>query len=96
MPGGAVVQAEIDDKLLTEIRRLAGEQGRSERDLLDEAVLGYLRDQVRKSGSLSDFFERVERWREVRGVEPLSEEEAMRLAVEEQHAWRRERAGERP
>jgi hypothetical protein len=28
-------------------------------------------------------------------VEPLSEDEAMRLAVEEQHAWRRERRSAR-
>ena len=29
------------------------------------------------------------------GVAPLSEDEAMRLAVEEQHAWRRERRSRR-
>jgi hypothetical protein len=90
------VQAEIDGRLLDEIRRLAAEQGRPERELLDEAVLGYLRDQVLRAESLSEFFARVERWREAQGVEPLPEDEAMRLAVEEQHAWRRERAGERP
>ena len=93
------MQAEIDDKLLGEIRRLADEQGRPQREILDEAVLAYLRDRALRSESLPELFERVERWRDAQGVEPLSEEEAMRLAVEEQHAWRRERrerAGERP
>jgi hypothetical protein len=33
----------------------------------------------------------VDRGQKERGVEPLSKEEAMRLAVEEQHTWRRER-----
>ena len=37
------VRAEIDEKLLAEVRRLADEQGRSERELLDEAVRIYLR-----------------------------------------------------
>ncbi len=32
----------------------------------------------------------VDAWQRERGVEPLSDEEAMRLAVEEQHASRRE------
>lgn len=94
------MQAEIDDRLLAEIRRLADERGRSERELLDEAVVSYLRDQVLWPESLPEFFERTRRWREAEGVEALSEEEAMRLAVEEQHAWRRERrersAGGRP
>ena len=48
-------------------------------------------DNLKKPGSFEDLFERVERGRRERGVEPLSEEEAMRLANEELHAWRRER-----
>ena len=39
----------------------------------------------------SDLFALVERWQRAKGVEPLSDEEAMRLAVEEQHATRGER-----
>lgn len=85
------MQTEIDDRLLAEIRRLADKQGRPERELLDEAVLAYLRDQVLHSESLPELFERVEHWRDAQSVETLSEEAAMRLAVEEQHAWRRER-----
>lgn len=41
--------------------------------------------------SLEELFEHVDKRRREAGVEPLSEEEAIRLAVEEQHAWRRER-----
>lgn len=45
----------------------------------------------KRPGSLQELFERVDRGQRERGVEPLSEDEAMRLAVEEQHAWRQER-----
>ena len=81
-------KTEIDAGLLKELRRRAEQQGRSEADLLDEAVRSYLE----RSRSLTGLLERVERGRRERGVEPLSEEEAMRLAVDEQHAWRRERS----
>lgn len=80
-------KTDIDAGLLEELRRRAEEQGRSEGELLDEAVRSYLK----RSRSLAELLERMERGRRERGVEPLSEEEAMRLAVEEQHAWRRER-----
>lgn len=42
-------------------------------------------------GSLNELFERIDRGQRERGVEPLSEEEAMRLANEELHAMRRAR-----
>lgn len=45
----------------------------------------------RRSGSLEEFFERLEQRRRDDGVEPLSEDEAARLATEELHAMRRER-----
>ncbi len=79
-------KTEIDAGLLEELRRRAEQQGRSEADLLDEAVRSYL------ERSLAGLLERMERGRHERGIEPLSEEEAMRLAVDEQHAWRRERS----
>lgn len=63
------------------------EQGRPERELLDEAVKSYLE----RPGSLAKLFEDIDRRQRERSVAPLSEDEAMRLAVEEQHAWRRER-----
>jgi hypothetical protein len=89
------VQAEIDEKLLKEIRRLAQKQGRSERELLDEAIRRYLQEPPRRSGSLKELFERIDRGQRERGVEPLSEEEAMELADEELHAMRRERRATR-
>jgi hypothetical protein len=42
------------------------------------------------AGNLEELFERIDRGQRERGVEPLSEEEAMRLADEELHAMRRE------
>jgi hypothetical protein len=89
------VQAEIDEKLLAEIRRLAAEQGRSERELLDEAIRRYLQEPRRRSSSLEELFERIDRGQRERGVKPLSEEEAMELAYEELHAMRRERRATR-
>ena len=94
--GGEVrVQAEIDERLLSEIRKLAQQQGRSERELLEEAIRRYLREPTRRSGSLEELFERIDRGQRERGVEPLSEEEAERLAYEELHAMRRERKAAR-
>lgn len=81
-------KTEIDAELLEELRHRAEEQGRSETQLLDEAVRSYLE----RSRSLTGLLDRMERGRHERGVEPLSEEGAMRLAVDEQHAWRRERS----
>jgi hypothetical protein len=80
-------KTEIDAELLERLRRRAREQGRHEGELLDEAVRRYLE----RPRSLGELFERVDRGQRERGVEPPSEEEALRLAVEEQHAWRRER-----
>lgn len=85
------MQAEIDDKLLREVRLLAKERGRSERELLDEAVSRYLRDQFESAKNFEEYFERVAEWQAAHGVEPLSDEEAMELANEELHAMRRER-----
>jgi len=77
------VQAEIDEKLLAEIRRLAQEQGRSERELLDEAIRRYLErsDPRRFAELLKKMSSRFD----------LDEDEAERIAYEELHAMRRER-----
>ena len=80
-------QVAIDATLLAELRRRARELGRTETAVLEEAIRRYLDRPV----TLAELFERVDSAQKERGVEPLSEEEAMRLAVEEQHAWRRER-----
>ena len=77
------MQTEIDERLLGQLRELASEQGRSERELLDEAVMSYLqRSDPRR------FEELLER---MSGRFELSDEEAMRIANEELHAMRRER-----
>lgn len=84
-------KTEIDAGLLEELRRRAEEQGREEGELLEEAVRRYLLALApRRSGSMEEFFEKVERRRREEGVEPLSEDEAMGLAYEELHAMRRE------
>jgi hypothetical protein len=44
-----------------------------------------------RPGSLEELFERIDRGQRERGVEPLSEEDAIRLADEELHAMRRAR-----
>lgn len=82
-------RTEISTELLEEIRRKAQNTGRPESELIDEAVRRYLD----RAESLAELLDRADRWQRERGVEPLSEEEAMKLAVEEQHAWRRERRG---
>jgi hypothetical protein len=82
------VRAEIDGELLAEVRRMADEQGRSERELLDEAVRTYL---LRRRAGLKELFEDAARWQRERGIDLLSDEEAMRLANDELHAMRRER-----
>lgn len=89
-------QTEIDARLLEELRRVAREQDRREDEVLEDAVRRYLVAGARRSRSLIDLFERIDRGQEERGVEPLSDEEAMRLANDELHAWRDERARERP
>lgn len=77
------MQAEIDSKLLSEIRKLAEEQGRSERELLDEALRHYLKrsDPRRFEELLEKMSSRFD----------LDEAEAERIAYEELYASRRER-----
>jgi hypothetical protein len=55
------VQVEIDNRLLVEIRRLAKELGRSERELLNDVAPDGLRESARRSGSLEELFERIDR-----------------------------------
>lgn len=49
----------------------------------------------RPARSLEELFARAERWQQEHGVEPLSEEEVMKLANEELHDMRRERRSAR-
>ncbi len=81
------MQAEIDGALMAKLRELAEEQGRTEREVLDEAVRHYLeRSDPRR------FEELLER---MSSRFDLSEDEAERLAYEELHAMRRERKAKR-
>jgi hypothetical protein len=102
------VRAEISEEIMEAVRRLADEQGRSEGEVLEDAVryfLGsyayFIRMAERSDlditairpeppGSLEEVFERIDRGQRERGVDPLSDEEARRLANEELHAMRRE------
>lgn len=80
-------RTEIDFELLEKLRRRAEEQGRTETEVLEEAVGRYI-DTPR---TLAGLFDEAEHWQKDHDVEPLTEEEAMRLANEELHATRRER-----
>jgi hypothetical protein len=79
----------ISADLLEELRERAKEQGRTETEVLEEAVRKYLE----RSGSLTEMLDRVATRQRELGVRLLSEDEAMSLAVEEQHSWRQERRG---
>lgn len=57
----------------------------------DSAVSSDVLSSPPGTGSLDELFERIDRGQRERGVDPLSEEEAMRLADEELHTMRRER-----
>ncbi len=46
---------------------------------------------LRRRAGLKGLFEDAARWQRERGLDPLSDEEAMRLANDELHAMRRER-----
>ncbi len=93
-------RTEVSTQLMEEVRRVAREQSRSESEVVDEAVALFLSLRHRfvrgefaeePSGGLKGFFEHVADWQRERGVEPLSDEEAAKLADEELRAMRKER-----
>jgi hypothetical protein len=88
--GGKAVEAEFSEGLQREVRRLAAEQGRSEAELVEEAVRSYVVRiaQVRNPEFL---FDRIDAWQREHGGYPLSEEDAAKLANDELHAMRWER-----
>lgn len=79
------MRVEIETRLVEELRRRAKEQGRSERELLDEAVRQYLErsDPRRFENLLRSMSSRFD----------LDEDEAERIAYEELHAMRRDIGG---
>lgn len=86
------VQTQISRELLEEVRKRATREGRQDSEIIEEAVRGYLLGRREgRSKELPEIFEEIDCYQQRQGVEPLSEEEAMKMAVEEQHAWREER-----
>lgn len=87
------MQVELNARVLQMVRRVAQRQGRSLPEVLEEAVLRYLEDAeaLADAREAERLFEDIGQGQRARGVEPLSEEEAMLLADEELHAMRRER-----
>lgn len=81
-------ETRIDRKLVERARELARREGRDESDLIEDALRRYL-DRDDRVASISESLEDARRRREASGIPELSEEEAMRIAVEEQHAYRR-------
>jgi len=83
------VRVEINEDLLRQVRAIAKEHGLTEVELVEAAVASYI---VVMGGSDPEaLFDRIDLYQRLRGVELLSEDEAMRLANEELHAMRRER-----
>ena len=83
-------ETKIDRVLVERAREQARREGREESELIEEALRRYLSEagenrQPGISASLDSARERRER----EGIPEPSEEEAMRIAVEEQHAYRR-------
>lgn len=84
-------QTKVDRVLLDAVRRIASEEGRGESDIIEEALRRYLAESssLRDGETFEDIFARVEQWQRDQGIEPLSDDEAMELAIEELHAHRR-------
>ncbi len=81
------MRTEIGKELLEAVRQLAKAQGRSEREVLDEAVRAYLASLGRGQRE-EDFPALLDR---MSSRFDLDEDEALELANEELHAFRRER-----
>jgi len=87
-------ETRIDRVLVEQARERAREEGREEADVIEDALKHYFdREDPERSPDHEETFgeilDRVANWQREHGVEPLSEDEAMKLAVEEQHANRR-------
>ena len=80
-------ETKIDQGLVERARERARKEGREESDVIEDALRRYLGEAV--GGSFGEVLDGVAAWQRKHGVEQLSEEEAMKLAVEEQHASRR-------
>ena len=81
-------ETRIDSGLVERARERARKEGRDESELIEDALRRYLDRDLRRA-SISESLENARKRRETAGIPELSEEEAMRIAVEEQHAYRR-------
>jgi len=81
-------ETRIDRELVERARERARKEGRDESELIEDALRRYLDRDLRRA-SISESLENARKRRETAGIPELSEEEAMRIAVEEQHAYRR-------
>jgi hypothetical protein len=81
-------ETRLDRELVERARERARREGRDESELIEDALRRYL-DSDRRRPSISESLENARKRREAAGIPELSEEEAMRIAVEEQHAYRR-------
>jgi len=81
-------QPQISPELMEIVRRVAEEQGRSAAEVVEAAVRSYVvrLEQVHDPEFLLD---RIAEWQRDRGTPSPSEDDAMRLADGELHAFRR-------
>lgn len=84
-------ETKMDRELLQALRRRAAEEGREEYDVLEDAARFYLQHGYR--AGITELIERSRERRERAGVPEPSEDEAIRIAVSEQHAHRGEARG---
>lgn len=86
-------ETRIDRVLVERARDLARREGREESELIEDALKRYLdgKDAGRAGHeeTFGEILDEVAAWQRQHGIEPLSEEEAMKIVVEEQHAHRR-------
>ncbi|CAN5786625.1 hypothetical protein BH23ACT11_BH23ACT11_10110 [soil metagenome] len=79
----------IDRELLEALKVMAQKEGRGEYEAVEDAARFYLSHGPKRGVSVSESLDRARERRRASGVRELSEEEAMKIAVEEQHAYRR-------
>lgn len=93
-PGMERTETRIDRVLIERARERARREGREESELIEDALRRYLGEVGEREAGLlrsgiSESLDAARDRREREGIPELSEEEAMRLAIEEQHAYRR-------
>ncbi len=81
-------ETRIDRVLVERARRRARMEGREESELIEDALRRYLDGEDRQP-SISASLDKARDRREREGIPELSEEDTMKLAVQEQHAFRR-------